>query len=574
MLPVDDAQSSRKYRLIAEIGRGGMADVFLAVAQGPAGFNKLVVLKKARPELAQDPEFLAMFLDEARLSARLNHPNVVQTLEVGHDGERYFIAMEYLDGQPLHRIRSRAGAGGFPVAMQVRVLIDTLNGLHHAHELADFDGTRLEIVHRDATPQNVFVTYDGQIKVVDFGIAKAVDSSSETRTGVVKGKVPYMAPEQARGALVDRRTDIFAVGVMLWEAMSGRRMWKGVTDIAVLTRLAQGEIPRVLDAVKEADPELAAICDKALAPEPDARFASAADFAHQLEEWASHQTTRVAARDVGAFVVARFGEERARIKGLIETQLHDVRWSGSYPRATGRELPKIDPGPILTTPTGSQSNRAATDSVSLLGTGQNATSLTAAAPRSTAEPRPASRLPVAAILGGAGIIASVIVVVGLRFFSPVAAPPSAPVPQGPASEAQAMSAPKATASAIAIAALEPIHIKVRVSPAKAQIFLDDAPMATGSYEGTLPRDGKTHRVRAEAAGFAAKEETITASSDALVAFSLDRETAAPGPATPRDRAVQPTPTPTPVAAPTPTDTTLAPGQKPKRAIDSDSPYAR
>jgi serine/threonine-protein kinase len=571
MLPVDDAQSSRKYRLIAEIGRGGMADVFLAVAQGPAGFNKLVVLKKARPELAQDPEFLAMFLDEARLSARLNHPNVVQTLEVGHDGERYFIAMEYLDGQPLHRIRGRAGAGGFPVAMQVRVLIDTLNGLQHAHDLADFDGTRLEIVHRDATPQNVFVTYDGQIKVVDFGIAKAVDSSSETRTGVVKGKVPYMAPEQALGALVDRRTDIFAVGVMLWEAITGRRMCKGATDIAVLTRLAQGEIPRVLASAPDADPELAAICDKALAPAPEERFATAADFAHQLEEWASHQTTRVAARDVGAFVVARFGEERARIKGLIETQLHDVRWSGSYPRATGRELPKIDPGPILTTPTGTQPNRGVTGSVSALATGQSATSLTAAAPGTPVDPRPASRIPVAAILGGAGIVASVIVVAGLRIFAPAA--PPAPISPSGASEAQATAAAKA--SATAPAALEPIHLKVRVSPAKAQIFLDDAPVATGAYEGTLPRDGKTHRVRAEAAGFAMKEETITASGDALVAFSLDRETATSSPAIRRDRAA-PTPpsTSTPVAAPTPTDTPLAPGQKPKRAIDSDSPYAR
>src|SRR5215468_3006277 len=208
----DEAQGLRKYRLIAEIGKGGMADVYLAVVQGPAGFNKLVVIKKTRSELTRDPEFIAMFLDEARLAARLNHPNVVQTHEVGQEGDRYFIAMEYLDGQPLNRIRARAGSS-FGVNLQVRVLADVLAGLHHAHELCDFDGTPLGVVHRDATPQNVFVTYDGLIKVVDFGIAKAVDSSAETRTGVVKGKVTYMAPEQAKGDRVDRRADIFAVGV-------------------------------------------------------------------------------------------------------------------------------------------------------------------------------------------------------------------------------------------------------------------------------------------------------------------------------------------------------------------------
>src|SRR5215470_12868145 len=153
----EEAHALRKYRLIAEIGRGGMADVFLAVVQGPAGFNKLVVIKKTRPELAQDPEFLSMFLDEARLAARLNHPNVVQTHEVGQDGERYFIAMEYLDGQALNRVRSLAK--DFPIPMQVRVISDVLAGLHHAHDLTDFDGSPLGVVHRDATPQNVFVTY-------------------------------------------------------------------------------------------------------------------------------------------------------------------------------------------------------------------------------------------------------------------------------------------------------------------------------------------------------------------------------------------------------------------------------
>src|SRR4051812_12396895 len=151
------ANSLGKYRLIAELGHGGMAEVFLAVVRGPAGFNKLVVIKQIRPQLAEDPEFLGMFLDEARLAARLSHPNVVQTNEVGQEGSRYFIAMEYLEGQPLNRVVHRLGrSGGLPLAMHLKVISDTLAGLHHAHELADYDGTALNVVHRDVTPHNIF----------------------------------------------------------------------------------------------------------------------------------------------------------------------------------------------------------------------------------------------------------------------------------------------------------------------------------------------------------------------------------------------------------------------------------
>ena len=157
-----------------------MAQVFLALASGPAGFNKLVVIKQIRPQFAEDPEFLTMFLDEARLAARLNHPNVVQTNEVGEDGRRFFICMEYLEGQPFNRILHAASAprAALTLGMQLRILVDALAGLHHAHELCDFDGTPLEVVHRDVTPHNIFITYAGQVKVVDFGIAKALSSSS------------------------------------------------------------------------------------------------------------------------------------------------------------------------------------------------------------------------------------------------------------------------------------------------------------------------------------------------------------------------------------------------------------
>src|SRR5262245_50631972 len=226
-----------KYRLIAELGQGGMADVYLAItSQSAAYFAKLVVIKRLKDHLAHDVEFMTMFVDEARIAARLNHPNLVQTIEVGEVNGQYFLTMEYLDGQPLHRVLSRARAT-IPQPMHLSILCDVLAGIHYAHELKDYDGTPLQIVHRDVTPHNCFTTYEGQTKVVDFGIAKAVGRASETRHGVVKGKTAYMAPEQACGQAVDARVDVFAVGVMVYEAAIRGRMWKGVSETDIIRRL-------------------------------------------------------------------------------------------------------------------------------------------------------------------------------------------------------------------------------------------------------------------------------------------------------------------------------------------------
>ena len=344
-----------KYRLIAELGHGGMAEVFLAIASGPAGFNKLVVLKQIRDQLADDPEFLAMFLDEARLAARLNHPNVVQTNEVGEDGRRYFIAMEYLEGQPLNRVVQRLSRDGrLSLPMHVRILIDALAGLHYAHELTDFDGTPLQVVHRDATPHNIFVTYAGQVKVVDFGIAKALGSSAETRAGVLKGKVSYMAPEQALGEKVDRRADVFAVGIMLWEALAGRRPFKGHNDVVILQKLVAGEIPSP-GTVREDIPELLeAICMKALAHDREERYATAEDMQRALEAALEKLGERPQLRAVGDLVTLAFADERLRIRGVIEAQMAGIRTSGEFPTpeistskgTIGRlALPRIDAPP-------------------------------------------------------------------------------------------------------------------------------------------------------------------------------------------------------------------------------------
>ena len=315
-------QTLGRYRIIAELGQGGMAEVFLTMIGGPtgSGFTKLAVVKRLRPNLVEDPEFVAMLVDEARISARLNHPNVVQTMEVGVDGEEYFIAMEFLDGQPLHRIQRRGTrtSASLPRSAALLVVADTLAGLHHAHELEDYDGSPLGIVNRDVTPQNIFVTYDGTVKVVDFGIAKAAGRSSETKQGIVKGKVRYMSPEQAVGGVIDRRSDVFAAGLLLWEAVTGLRFWRGHDDLMIVQLLLSGNYDASPRAVDPSVPEAVdAMCRKALALRPEDRFASADELRSELESFLEPDLVD-ARRQLGPLVAEMFSAERARVREIIE----------------------------------------------------------------------------------------------------------------------------------------------------------------------------------------------------------------------------------------------------------------
>lgn len=309
-----------KYRLIAEIARGGMGVVYLAVSTGPGGFSKLLVVKELRAELSDDPAFREMFLEEARLAARLSHPNVVQTYEVAEESGRHFLVMDYLDGVPYASVGR--GKALLPLAKHVRILAETLRGLEHAHSLLHVDGSRAGIVHRDMTPQNVFVTYDGQIKVVDFGIAKSTDSQVETQAGVLKGKPGYMAPEQVLGR-AEARSDVFSVGVMLWEAIAQKRMWAGRGDIEIIGGLMRGQLPVLVAVAPDADEALQRICERALAIEMDARWASAEAFADALDEWLDGRRG-TSVREVGAAVSAVFTKRRGETRARIEAALAEA----------------------------------------------------------------------------------------------------------------------------------------------------------------------------------------------------------------------------------------------------------
>jgi serine/threonine protein kinase len=309
-----------KYQLMATLGQGGMADVYLAVARGPLGFNKVVVLKRLRAHVHDEAQALQMFLDEARLAARLNHPNIVDTYDIGCEAGSYFIAMEYLDGQPLSRVLKATRRSEVNPTLWVHIVAEALHGLHHAHELRDYDGKPLRIVHRDVSPHNIFVTYDAEVKVVDFGIAKAASNLSQTEAGLLKGKIGFMAPEQALEEEVDHRADIYSMGVVLWEALAGKKMLEGTVAVA-FGKLTKADAVRLLEVKPDVDPRLASIVDRALKKNPSDRFATAAEMREALMDYLRSVPSAATKADIARLMTTFFAGQRAAVQREIEKHL-------------------------------------------------------------------------------------------------------------------------------------------------------------------------------------------------------------------------------------------------------------
>jgi serine/threonine-protein kinase len=317
------SQRVERYELLAELAAGGMATVFLARLGGAGGFQRLYAIKRLHPHLAREREFVEMFLDEARLAARIHHPNVVPILEVGQSQSGYFLVMEYIEGETLARLLGRMASRNqrIPIRVGMKVVLDTLAGLEAAHKLRDDFGEPLNIVHRDVSPQNVMVGVDGTSRITDFGVARAATRLNTTRAGQLKGKLGYMAPEQARGDDIDLRADVFAVGVILWETLAGRRLFKGradASDAQTLNRLLYEPIQRLREAEPSVPPVLEEVCHRALERDPDKRLPTCGAFADALEA-AMQQIGGVASpREVAAFVDSVAGPE-------IELQREAVR---------------------------------------------------------------------------------------------------------------------------------------------------------------------------------------------------------------------------------------------------------
>jgi eukaryotic-like serine/threonine-protein kinase len=313
-----------KYLLLRQLAIGGMAEVYLARQSGPAGFEKECVIKRILPSLAADQQFVNMFLDEARIAARLSHPNIVQIFDLGSIGEGdYFLAMEHVHGVDLQQIEeAEAQRGGrMPLSIAVRIASNVAEGLEHAHRATDARGKVMGLVHRDVTPSNVIISFDGVSKILDFGIAKAVAKKGRTEVGVIKGKIPYMSPEQVQGEPLDFRSDIFSLGTMMYELTTGHKPFEGEGPADLSMKILHSE-PRAPDFYVERFPAgLTEIIERAMEKKPDARWQSARELHEALEEFLLHGGIRCTSHDVAAYLEGLFPGMRDKARAEAAASL-------------------------------------------------------------------------------------------------------------------------------------------------------------------------------------------------------------------------------------------------------------
>ncbi len=316
-----DSNHSVDYMYIAELGRGGEGTIYLALAMPFGPKREFRVVKEARLAVGDDPTVASVFFEEATLAKRLHHPCIVETFDVGRKDGAYIIAMEYIEGQPLSRVLRKARNAGTPLSNEIiaHVLLEVLRGLHYAHTLRDDHGEPLCIVHRDVSPGNIVVAYDGRIKVLDFGIAKAASRSVHTKTGYVKGKLRYMAPEQLAAQSVDHRVDIFAAGIVMFECLSRRRMWESMLDVQIATALMNGVYPRsIRDHAPAIPAELDRICARALAFDVSERYASADEMRVDLQAWLG--TCADTAYDLSVLMSNVFTKDMHAVRSIVDAQ--------------------------------------------------------------------------------------------------------------------------------------------------------------------------------------------------------------------------------------------------------------
>jgi serine/threonine protein kinase len=312
------SQRIGKYDILAQLTSGGMAELSLGCTAGPGGFRKYVVIKRILPDAAQDENFVQMFLDEARITAAFSHPNIAQVFDLGEDKSGLFVAMEFIPGQNLNEVVEACArqAAVLPLGFSVAVVHDCAVALHYAHTFKLPTGEASPVIHRDVAQKNVMVTFDGQVKLLDFGIAKAKGALSRTKVGTVKGTAGYMSPEQVRGEVVDGRSDVFSLGVVLWEMITGRRLFAGDTEVDELRLILSAPIESP-DAVEPSVPEpLARVALKALERDKTKRFSSAKDFARALQSECSDLLFDADER--AAFMKERFAQKMESTRKLFE----------------------------------------------------------------------------------------------------------------------------------------------------------------------------------------------------------------------------------------------------------------
>lgn len=313
------AKKFGKYRLLHRIAVGGMAEIFIAKHVGVQGFSRKIVIKKIRGHLSKEPTFVKMFLNEAKLAAQLNHSNISQIYDLGRIGESYFIAMEYVRGRDMRAVINKTETKGipFPLEYALKVAADACEGLYYAHRRSDDSGNPLNIVHRDITPENILVSFDGEVKILDFGIAKAENLATETRVGEIKGKLGYMSPEQVTGKQLDHRSDLFSLGVLLYEWLTGHRLFTGKTDVEVLRGVVEGKIYPPTYFQPDLPAGVEQLVMKALERNREQRYQSAWEFQFDIRQYLSQHEFNPSNIHLSNFIRQIFAEEIRKDEAIL-----------------------------------------------------------------------------------------------------------------------------------------------------------------------------------------------------------------------------------------------------------------
>jgi serine/threonine-protein kinase len=463
-----------RYLLFGEIAAGGMATVHLGRLNGPAGFARTIAVKRLHPQYAKDPDFVSMFLDEARLAARIRHPNVVPTLDIVETDGEIFLVMEYVQGASLSRLLRAASTAQTPPDpwLVATIMSGVLHGLHAAHEAKNEQGVPLEIVHRDVSPQNVLIGVDGTPRVLDFGVAKAVGRLQTTREGQVKGKFAYMAPEQIYGRNVTRQADVYSAAVVTWEALTGKRLFAADNEAAIVNAVLHDPIAKPSDVVRDLPPELDAVVMRGLERDVTRRHATARDMALELERLGGIAPASEVGRWVDSLVHTELAERQSRIaeiESISSPELPSLSLPASLDLTLDvtnvhSEVSSIAVAPVLSQPPRAPRGRLAMAAglflagalialtIALMATREHAPSN----PTSAARPSASATLPAAR-----GTVVSVqatdlptaqpptLPVTALPIVVPPAPPAPPPAPRRPAAPAQGQSpAPASPASTV------------------------------------------------------------------------------------------------------------------------------
>lgn len=514
-----------RYEAFHQIGAGGMARIYLGAPDSAKGPEDLVVIKELHRGLGGDDHVRAMFVDEARIAMSLAHENIVKTRDVVAASPDYYLVMEFLDGQSLLEVLRRIGRTEMPLEEHLWILDHVLAGLEYAHELRDTEGRPLNIVHRDVSPANVVVCYSGEVKLVDFGIAKAAGALAETGQGVLKGKLGYAAPEQVLGKPTDSRSDLFAVGVMLWEAVAKQRRSSGETIQSILhARIKDSERP-LASVTPDAPRELITIADRALAAAPEGRYSSAREFRRALGAFLAKRP-RVGKERIARLLQDHFAGDRAELRQIVASY-----YGNTLPRSVPRSRssvrsrpapPQIENGVLVDEDT---SPIPVDDELLTLSRRESAASISVPppAPHSPAGRRwllPASALAVLVVIGSAFAIMQK----GGRGQGSVAS-----------TDATSVSAAAAVGTAPALSAVAPDRagtlagtvradrVKVRVSahPRNAKLRLDGRLLKGNPFNGDMSRDATEHELSASADGYESETRTVRFDDDIDLELKLD-----------------------------------------------------